>query len=144
VTRVPAPVAVLAYVAGVFDGEGSVSITCAQQRYHTLRVEIVNTNPMLMQWLVEKMGGKITPLRQNQGLGTKPVFAWILRNLNAEVFLREVLPYLIVKREQAELALAFRAIRTARVRKGRWPTVTEEAIVERESIRHQLRAVNGR
>jgi hypothetical protein len=60
----------LAYAAGIFDGEGSVSIIHTKTghtkadgsiyRHYRLQVCVVNTNPILCQWLKETFGGCIT------------------------------------------------------------------------------------
>lgn len=107
-----------AYLAGIFDGEGSVSISRTRLQTPTgktywgydCKVLISNTDPRLMKWLVSNFGGSFRPGNQknNAVRATKPCFRWAMESYpKQEKFLLAIIPYLIIKKEQALLALQF-------------------------------------
>lgn len=94
------------YLAGIFDGEGTIYIGLMSDKRRTfLKVGITNTHLGLMKWLVKNFGGAyLSEQRQSYRL----LYRWSPKGKkNREIFLLGVLPYLIVKREQALLALEF-------------------------------------
>jgi len=88
----------LAYIAGLFDGEGSVSIS----HYETGRFYLTASIGMqseVVNWVAEKCEGVSNPcgsMFQVTFLGGK-----------AKQFLKPLLPYLKVKKPDAEIALEF-------------------------------------
>jgi len=104
------------YVAAMIDAEGCISIgaanhkTTAGNHYiaYMLRIQIANTSVKLMDWIVENFGGVI--YKKKQALNPKkPVFQWFTKGgwQAQEKFLLGILPYLIIKREQALVGLDF-------------------------------------
>ncbi len=105
---------ILPYVAGLMDGEGSITIGISKPSKkkqlkspsHWLQVGITNTNRELIGWLYEKFGGHISdnshsPSRKKQ----RPCWAWRVMSNEAKDFLVSLYPYLRVKKRQAELAI---------------------------------------
>jgi hypothetical protein len=88
-----------AYVAGLIDGEGS--ITRHRSRPQVL---IFNTSIRLIEWLVEHVGGTY---RISHSLGRSPGHAWGVRAAR-DVFrlLTLTRPYLVVKQYLADETLA--------------------------------------
>lgn len=93
------------YAAGIFDGEGMVTVR--GKPCYSLAVEICNTDKRLIDWLHDRWGGSIrTQTFANPKHRTR--YEWKTSDRHAASFLRGVLPYLIVKREQAEVGVAYR------------------------------------
>jgi len=97
----------IAYFAGLFDGEGSVSILLTRRGDWKLCCRISNTNREVLQtakdsFKVGQIGGR------NRGGNRKPDFWWHVVGKQAEGFLRAVLPFLVIKKDRAVLALLFR------------------------------------
>ena len=97
------------YLAALLDGEGTI---CLHERAPDgqsaffLQVVIYNSSMNLMRWLVSNFGGKFYT-RTKQETAKKIQYAWHPSGKkNRELLLLGVLPYLVVKREQAKLALA--------------------------------------
>jgi len=93
-----------AYLAGILDGEGSITVVKSKQKNQGLRILIciVNTDRELMRWL-ESIGGP--PVRWRKGTN-KMVGCWNICGVNdAWYLLNKVKPFLIVKLEKAEKAL---------------------------------------
>ena len=92
-----------AYLAGLIDGEGSISIS------HTVIVRIPNTDMAIIGWLTDHFpDAKVVKANSNTSYGKKLCLnvRWNGRN-SAEV-LTQTLPYLqSKKRKLAELALEF-------------------------------------
>lgn len=101
----------LAYMAGILDGEGCFSITktkpsdCINPRY-TGRVMIGMTDKEVISLFYEKFGGSMLIERvQNR----KPIYRWKLVGDSERVinFLEKIIPYLICKKPQAEILLEY-------------------------------------
>ena len=135
----------LAYLAGIIDGEGCF---CLHRRRGTLigstQLQIGNTDLRLLQWVSQHFGGSVK-LEKRQNLHHKPVWRWTSTAEALETLTRAVLPFLIVKREQAELLLAYRA--TVAVSGAEWirsrgtPAHIRE---ERERIHERISRLNRR
>ncbi len=102
------PLDVAAYLAGLIDGEGTVTLT----RLHAdenrrLVVSIANTDLQLLEFVLEQVGaGKITRKRTISDRHT-PSYCYAVSSLQALALLRQIAPFLrTYKRQRAELALA--------------------------------------
>ena len=150
-----------AYLAGFIDGEGSFSVTKTYSkqikpyskkvkkedkvtvRYvcYKLDISVTNTNKAVMDWIAFTFGGKVySGGNVNRNPKYKPRHTWHVSNREAcRVLITSILPYLIVKKEQAKTALEF--IETYRNSIG---DLTDPAVVlEKESIRIKMRTLNG-
>ncbi len=106
----------LAYIAGLFDGEGCVRIA-RRHRYgkpgdarkrcemYYLEVRMTNIDPRVIYPLKEKFGGAvhIQPVPNNQ----RPTFVWCASTQIALGFLLAIRPWLIAKADQADIAIEF-------------------------------------
>lgn len=107
------PVESCAYVAGFFDGEGCIQIAKTSSMSVSnhvvgglgLIVNVVNTNLEVIRSIQEKFGGTLIPKSDRRR--TRPAYYLVFSGKNAAWFLHCLLPYLIVKRKQAEAALVF-------------------------------------
>lgn len=106
----------IAYMAGIIDGEGTLSITGREALSkrgtpywnYDLEVTVTNTSVKLMKWLVAKFGGETMPRGKPLKKTHKQCYRWRLRDNAARiVFLRAVQPFLVIKRRQAELLLDY-------------------------------------
>ena len=93
------------YLAGYFDGEGCITIsktsTGAAPQYH-LVAQITNTDLPMLELCRRVHGGSI---RHKQG---GRCFDWMLSGKqDIERFLLQTLPYLVVKRDEAKVALEY-------------------------------------
>jgi len=95
----------LAYMAGLFDGEGYVGITPYDgKRRHLLRVNITNACRSVLDWIVSVYGGSI----YSDGHGKrKEVYQWCMYGADAFGFLLDISKYLRIKNSQVEVALEF-------------------------------------
>ncbi len=138
----------LAYTAGIIDGEGNIGIypntshlTKAGKTVHRMRVRVTNTDEWLIHWLKENYGGSIGVVDRGTlyGRNWKPAWWWTLSCNPALRFLKLILPYLRLKKPQAELAVRFQEGKHGR---GRGPT--PEELVVSEANRILIKAMNKR
>lgn len=133
-----------AYIAGLFDGEGSIVIAVTKPSTkrktkspsHWLQVGITNTDRPLIDWLHSIAGGHVcdnshSPSRKRQ----RPCFAWRKNSNQAMEFLRDIRPYLRAKAEQADIAITFQSERAGHVATG----IDAVQVDRREYLRTQLR-----
>jgi len=101
----------LAYLAGLFDGEGYIGYVKRRDRQKrkanhinlTLQVRLTNTNYPLLLWLQEVSGiGHITELRGIR-YGYKPCYQWCCYGDNARELIKLLKPHLKVKAGQGFL-----------------------------------------
>lgn len=104
----------LAWAAGIVDGEGSINLI-KMKRYDSygtgltfdLRLDVGNTDPRMLVRLKDIFGGSISSnlkARPNR----KPTFCWHLHGAKAAEAIQLMRPYLVIKGEQADLALISR------------------------------------
>lgn len=100
-----------AYIAGLFDGEGCISLYRRKDSRiegFTLgyEVSIKNTNMRTLYAINGKVKGRL--VEKSNGENSKKVYSLILNNLKGiNCFLVEMVPYLLIKRHQAELMIDF-------------------------------------
>lgn len=107
-----------AYAASAVDMDGCICIsrtelkTSAGNTYYgyDLKVSIANTYQPLHKWLVKHFGGEYRPKSKNSSkLSDEPGWEWFVSGgyKRVEVFLLGIMPYLIVKKSQARIALEY-------------------------------------
>lgn len=102
-----------AYLAGFFDGEGHVSIISFVghgHKQHAARLNVTNTDLPALEFYQSIYGGSI----RKHSKPRKQTYRWELRRNEDRVkFILACLPYLIVKKEEANIVLEFLRIGTA-------------------------------
>ena len=100
----------MAYVAGFIDGEGNIGVSYFKSTgTYYLHITVPQTHRKPLEVLLETFGGNIwnRPIPKNPK--HKQQWYWrVTRKLAASV-LNELLPYLVLKKEQAELGIVFQA-----------------------------------
>jgi len=89
-----------AYLAGFFDGEG-----CIQINKGSLRLAVCQLNPEPLKMFQARYGGQI--YHRASGPTTRFAYVWNVMATGTSAALRELLPHLVVKREEAETAIAY-------------------------------------
>lgn len=129
-----------AYAAGLFDGDGSVSIIVRRRArcrpWHELSVQLQMCRPEAPEWLAAHFGGGVS-LYVKDGVRQ---FKWTIYTANAGRFLRGVLPHLTTRRRSAEIALQFAETIGPRGRNR----LADGEFERRESMRQALLVENKR
>lgn len=104
------------YIAGFFDGEGTIQIYMGKRVIKgkmymrcQLSVAITQLDPKPLYLIMERYGGNVY---QRKSRATKSGkmhnrFDWVATSLVATEFLEAITPWLIVKQEEALIALEF-------------------------------------
>lgn len=94
------------YVAGIIDGEGCIGFNLSQKKFLRVTVDVAMSHFELIEALHSQFGGSL--MDRGQIEGRKRIYRWTISGaVETKAFLVQILPYLIVKRKAAELALAF-------------------------------------
>lgn len=103
-----------ARLAAFIDGEGCIRITEKKEKHYPraylyLQINISNTDPRLPAWLKKTFGGGVYHSRRASKLNVRwsDCFMWMVSGGRVAELLQGCMPYFIIKREQAETALAF-------------------------------------
>jgi len=132
----------IAYLAGLFDGEGCIHIAKNKPRpkgknpYHKLMICIANTNKEIINYLYNTFGGRVNnniPRKNEQ-----PCQSWFFYSQYAKVFLKMIFPFLRIKRKQAKIAIVFQDS----IKYG-CTELTEEILQKRENFRQSLIELKG-
>lgn len=103
------------YAAGIVDGEGSICIRrkkilgngpkAGQIQNYYMSVTVTQKDGKLIDWLLGNFSGS-TYLHW-KGTNTGWSHEWILNHNKAKDFLKRIFPFLVYKKNQAELAIRF-------------------------------------
>lgn len=128
----------LAYTAGIVDGEGSISIAKHKDGHnfnYVLQVAVDNASAWLIMWLDSTYGGSISRYKPKEQKHSE-IFRWTTSGRGAMKFLEFILPYLQIKKPQAEIAIKF--VRYRKKQAGGYssfnhPRFTEEELALQEA-----------
>lgn len=105
------------YIAGFFDGEGSIGIYHRKNTGFHLRIQLTQNRDIvskeLFRVLVDVYGGNLSEQKTLSG-GIK--YNWQLNADKAVYFLEEIEPFLILKKTQAQIAIAWQKQRPEIIR----------------------------
>ena len=124
------------WAAGFFDGEGCIIIKRVHPgNRHSVRIQVSQVNPAPIKILKELFGGHIsfqTPKNKDWSSQWK----WEQDSKSAVETLVKLLPYLVVKRDVAELAIQFQNLK----RKG--VKTTPELLTLEQGFKDKISALN--
>lgn len=140
------------YVAGFFDGEGSIGIYPKKSSYkgrayvtYYLRTQLVQKrsteSDLLLDMLIDKFGGggSLIPC----GEAKKAAWNWQLSSDKACDFLEKIYPCLLIKKEQARIAMDWQRKRGPVIKdsKGRNTRKTTTDIEEDKAVSMILKSL---
>lgn len=104
----------LAYIAGIFDGEGCLKLNVKKSGEATIRVEVTNTCESLIQYLHNRVGLGSVYVKPATSRW-RQTFWWIVCSREAVAVLRQVRPWLRVKAAQADVIITYAEEERARI-----------------------------
>ncbi len=156
----------LAYIAGAMDSDGWFTIHKMNTRqtkrrgynrpFYSVRIGLKQTQPEIVTLLHECFGGSILNHPPGSPRG-KPLLAWSIGDCMAEHAIVAMMPFLRVKKKQAQILLSLRSLKTSKrmgVRvihqKCRWgravafrqPIYSDEQMAAQEALYIELRLLN--
>jgi len=138
----------IAWLAGILDGEGSITMGYDKKKHYTPMIAVVNTNPeMIFEVcrILNELGCAFHAAARgdNRGsLGEKTCWQIQVHRLTSvEKILRRITPWLIAKKSRAQLMLVFVSSRIPKLNikprgRGSPSPYSEEEIKVGERIRH--------
>lgn len=98
----------LAYLAGVFDGEGCVMLARDGNDTYCLSVKISMCDKPILQKFRKAFGGSLLRLKRPASYSKyKAIYMWQISTRKAEAALSQLQPYLIGKLNQVNTALRY-------------------------------------
>ena len=129
----------VAYLAGLIDGEGTIScsITKTSRGFLALhkQLSIFNTNISLISWITNRFGGVVHSRKRKEEWKQEHQVKWSAED--AVTILGLVLPYLVIKSEQAEIFIALHNTKSIQ-------GVSLETQVYRQKLVDRLQELNKR
>ncbi|SRR6266576_368450 len=121
--RLPLQPEVLAYAAGIVDGEGCIGFRQDKRaKGYSQYVRVSNTDPRLLAWLKNNFEGSIFLQRAAGQAGkvrtNKDLYSWVLYGHKAAAFLSSIRPYMIVKSKQADCAILLQSMKSLKNSSG--------------------------
>ena len=162
------PSAVLPYCAGLMDSDGYFSIRKSSRR-RRLKKDMVNTSYIIrigakqvqpgiaIRLLHMTFGGYLRDEKPNAKRG-RPFVSWQITDRSAETAIRRLLPFLQIKRKQAETLLELRRLKREgfqgivhTIAKTRWGNETDyrhrcyspEQVSRMDALYLHVRELNG-
>lgn len=90
--------------AAFIDGEGSISIRTRLD----IVCNVTSTDRRLPEWFMQYFGGSIYAGKgELLNPNAKKSYRWTLASNKAETFLKRIRPFLMLKHEQADIALTY-------------------------------------
>lgn len=136
------------YLAGAIDADGCIGVAKMAQtirgkslRYDA-RLQLTNTNLPFLEAVQEQYGGHIKTA--SRGISANPKWktgyhlCWGTKG--SELVIRQILPYLIIKKERAELALELRSTMGHYV--GQGAKLPQDLMEKREGIFVEMKRLN--
>lgn len=99
-------------LSGLIMGEGWIGMKKAKaggrsvSPVYSVAMTITNTNSKLISWCIENFGGNFYKNR-SRSANHKEAYVWQLQNNKLYPLLKKVLPYLVIKDEQAKIVLNY-------------------------------------
>ena len=124
------------YLAGVFDGEGCISLTIWNSEHPklSLRVQMVMHTPLLVALFQARFGGSLTTTEKEDG---KIRYTWTITGKNSKEALEVFSVLCQYKNREADLALEMIETITSGGRVPDWE-IRQEIISRREKVRQEL------
>lgn len=131
----------LAYIAGFFDGEGCIFPHIPDGAIH---LNISNTKPQTLYEIQKRLGGKIRHYRRTDRPEEKTVYQWGVYNQKGCLnVLKRLYPYLILKKEQAGIAIELLGgIPRRGIKGGHSPELRAKEMERRKPLLTKLKEMN--
>lgn len=129
-----------AYIAGIIDGEGTVTLVRGHRNEtHAPEVSVANTNLDLLEWLRQKIGSGVILKKQRKLSHHSLAYTLKVRDNHAIRLLNDIKQWLIIKRRHAELITG--RYKKPTPRNGKY---TDEMLRKKLEFVFELKKLNAR
>jgi hypothetical protein len=136
------------YVAGLIDADGCIqapkgnSIKNRNTGKFRLEIHVIQRDINLIKYLYESFDGSFNIIKRNHKSGIKYYFRWMITGPKAGRVLKGILPYLHLKKKQAELGLELQSlIRTQKF--GYKRSLPLEIVERRKQLALEIKNLNS-
>lgn len=149
----------LAYMAGIVDGEGCFCIgkmgpryyhRCKSPKYQS-QLRICNTKVELMEWIESRFPNISNTLKRGRRFMQKEnkiydriIYEWIVSGHRLLDISRQILPYLVIKKQQCENIIRFRETFSEKNHYGSTVFIEPEKLQVREECYLLNRSLNAK
>lgn len=125
-----------AYLAGIVDGEGTITIAAPRNKVdgkrelHHIELTVSSTDLELLDWIKVWWGGTVSTKKVYQD-HHRPSFAWRLTNRQALTVLIDIFPFLQVRRKRNRAALLITEWEALTPRNGKY---TDEMLAKKDDL----------
>jgi hypothetical protein len=132
-------IALRAYLAGIIDGEGTITITSHtnRDRVYLPKITINMCDPQAMELLADRYGGKVYA-KPSRFENSRDQFIWAVTGSHSLNIIEDLKEFLLIKKPQAEVVLS--ADWTIH---NRW-SITDEVKESRRSAYEKILLLNKR
>jgi hypothetical protein len=110
----------ISYMAGLFDGEGSVTLVRHRSnRTPSLQVSVASTDYEVVLWCQKRFGGSIVT-KQPRKVNHSVSYDWRLTDRQSLLFLEMIRPYLVIERKIRRIDLLLSDYLACTPRNGRY------------------------
>lgn len=146
---------VAAYMAGILDGEGSLTIgnySCSKvtgDKHFQVNIAVSSTDSVLIDWIYDTFGGfrGIYSPKQMSRNGRKQVYRWQCSSDRLLHICEITLPYLLIKKRQAEILIEMRktyiGLQNVKGRQNN-QRIPKEILDFRQSLFEELKLLHNR
>jgi hypothetical protein len=121
----------LAYAAGLFDGEGSISLVRQKNnRSHSPQVAVASNDYEVLVWFQKRFGGSIVTKQPRKSTHSVS-YDWRLTDRRALTFLQLIRPYLVIQRKIRRIDLLLNDYVACTPRNGRY---TDEMAERKQAL----------
>ncbi len=114
------------YTAGLFDGEGTVTLATSNGKFRYPVVSVSSTTLILLEFLQQHYGGHISIHKKYQSHHHN-AWSWKTTHGNALIFLEKILPYLKEPEKRRRAILLTQKYKTVTPRNGKYSKEQLEA-----------------
>lgn len=137
-----------AYMAGMLDGEGCISISMHTSPLrpiprHHMTVRITNSDRHVLEWIQSYCAGNLS--RSNNPKAKRLIWNWSVSSSQALLFLECVAPYVRIKSRETQIAIGFQNRMAELNGKSRWRGngVPAEEVGWREDQRKKIISIRN-
>lgn len=124
-----------AYIAGLFDGEGCITINNHKATgYGSLCCLLTTTDVPSVDYFKEQYGGHTQMLKRRKATW-RDQYQWVVSAKNAIQFLYSILPYMKIKKPQALIGIKYQEM----LIKNNMGRIKPEDRVIRDNLKQQLK-----
>ena len=100
----------LAWLAGIIDGEGTINVIKSGTGRFQVEVSVSQVNPLPLKFITDRFGGNLYVRTIPNRPRNKPIWKLAYTSKNFDRFISRILPYLVLKKEKALIAIEMRKL----------------------------------